>query len=155
MMTMNLRLGILSGLVMFAVVNAPVAAQSAEQAAVASIVRGFHDALARGDSAEMLRLLAPDVKILEAGGVESRSDYERGHLAGDIAYARAVPSKYADPVVTIVGDVAWATSTSRTQGTYNERPINSAGAELMVLSRGSSGWQIRAIHWSSRTIRTP
>ena len=45
--------------------------------------------------------------------------------------------------------------TSRTTGTYRERAINSAGAELMVLSRTADGWNIRAIHWSSRSVRTP
>lgn len=134
--------------------SAPSGPSSSAQAQVAAAVRGFHEALARGDSTEMLRLLAPDVRILEAGGVETRSDYQRGHLAGDIAYARAVPAKWAEPLITIVGDVAWVTSTSKTEGTYNGRAINSAGAELMVLARSAEGWQIRAIHWSSRNIRT-
>ena len=41
-----------------------------DSAAVAAVVGGFHDALARGDSAAALALLAPDVRILESGGVE-------------------------------------------------------------------------------------
>jgi ketosteroid isomerase-like protein len=66
-----------------------------------------------------------------------------------------VPSTRGEPTVTVSGDVAWVVSTSRTTGTYRERQINSAGAELMVLSRTPEGWRIRAIHWSSRAIRTP
>jgi ketosteroid isomerase-like protein len=132
-----------------------VEAQSADQTAVLAVVKGFHDALTRGDSATALGYLASDVRILESGGMETRDEYRRGHLPGDIAFARAVPSTRQEPVLSISGDVAWVTSTSRTTGTYRDRQINSAGAELMVLSRTPEGWRIRAIHWSSRAIRTP
>lgn len=133
----------------------PVQAQSADRDAVLATVRGFHDALARGDSAAALALLAPDVQILESGGVESLAEYRSHHLPGDIAYARAVPSERKDGTVTLSGDVAWVVGASRTTGTYRDRPVNSAGAELMVLSRTPLGWRIRAIHWSSRAVRTP
>ena len=135
--------------------TAPVAAQSTDQAAVLAVVTGFHEALAKGDSVAAMGFLAADVRILESGGVETRDEYRNGHLAGDIAFARAVPSVRTEPVVAVSGDVAWVTSTSRTTGTYRERQINSAGAELMVLSRTAEGWRIRAIHWSSRTVRSP
>lgn len=133
----------------------PAHAQSADAAAVLAVVRAFHDALARGDSTAALALLAADVRILESGGLETREEYRNGHLPGDINFARAVPSARADPVVTVSGDVAWVVGTSRTNGTYRDRQINSVGAELMVLSRTPEGWRVRAIHWSSRTIRTP
>lgn len=133
----------------------PAATQTADHAAVLATVRSFHDALARGDSTAAMALLAADVRILESGGLESRDEYRSGHLPGDINFARAVPSTRAEPVVTVSGDVAWVVGTSRTSGTYRDRQINSAGAELMVLSRTPDGWRIRAIHWSSRAIRTP
>jgi ketosteroid isomerase-like protein len=50
--------------------------------------------------------------------------------------------------------VAWATSTSTARGEFRGRPVNSEGAELMVLTRTPEGWKISAIHWSSRTIRS-
>lgn len=134
---------------------APVAAQSPEHTAVLAVATGFHTALARGDSVAALALLAADVRILESGGVETRDEYRSGHLAADIAFARAVTSTRSEPVVTVSGDVAWVTSTSRTTGTYHDRPINSAGAELMVLTRTQAGWRIQAIHWSSRAVRMP
>lgn len=130
-------------------------AQNADQTAALAVVKAFHDALDRGDSTAALNLLAPDVRILESGGVETRDQYRSGHLSGDIAFSRAVPSVRGEPTVVVIGDVAWVSNTSRTTGTYRDRPINSAGAELMVLSRTADGWRIRAIHWSSRTIRTP
>lgn len=135
--------------------SAPVQAQPSDRDAVLATVRGFHEALSRGDSAAALALLASDVQILESGGLETLTEYRSHHLPGDIAYARAVPSERKDGTVTLSGDVAWVVGTSRTTGTYRDRPINSAGAELMVLTRTPSGWRIRAIHWSSRAVRAP
>jgi ketosteroid isomerase-like protein len=122
---------------------------------VAATVRAFHEALARGDSTAALALLAPDVIILESGGREDLDEYRAHHLSADIEFARSVPSRAGPMQVTFVGDVAWASSTSETTGTFRERPISSVGAELIVLSRHEGGWRIRAIHWSSRTRRTP
>lgn len=127
--------------------------QANDSSAVAAVVRAYHEALTRGDSAAALRLLAEDAVILEAGGVESRAEYRSHHLPGDIQFAQAVPSQRAEIRVTLAGDVAWAISTSETRGTFRDRAINSSGAELMVLSRTPGGWIIRAIHWSSRARR--
>lgn len=136
-------------------VPATVVAQSPEQRAVVAIVEAFHDALGRGDSTAALRLLAPGALILEAGGLESRDEYRAHHLPGDIAYARSVSSQRDEPEVIVAGDVAWVVGTSRSSGMFRDRAVNSANAELVVLSRNGEGWRIRAIHWSSRTIRTP
>lgn len=48
----------------------------------------------------------------------------------------------------------WATSTPAAQGDFRGRSVNSAGAELMVLTRVTDGWRINAIHWSSRSRRS-
>lgn len=76
------------------------------------------------------------------------------HLASDIAYAKAVPGATTAIRVVVLGDVAWITATSVTIGEFNGRPVNSLGAELMVLRRvvGADGgrWVIDAVHWSSR-----
>ena len=125
-----------------------------DSAEVASTISRFHQALAAGDSAGALALLTEDVTILEAGGVETRAEYRAHHLGGDIAFARAIRSERGPVRVRVSGDVAWATSTSVTQGTFNGRAINSSGAELLVLSRTPGGWRISAIHWSSRARRT-
>ncbi len=140
-------------LLLLAAIATGAAAQAApdDSAAVARAVAAYHDALARGDSAAALRLLAPDAVILEAGGRETLAEYRSHHLPADIEFTRAVPSR-RDPVqVTLAGEVAWAASTSETQGSFNGRAVDSRGAELMVLTRSPSGWLIRAIHWSSRT----
>lgn len=124
-----------------------------DSAAIVSVIERFHEALAAGDSTAALALLAPDVTVLESGGVETRDEYRSHHLPGDIAFARAVPRTRAPIRVTIMGDAAWASSTSITQGEFRGRAINSTGAELIVLTRSGGSWLIRAIHWSSRPRR--
>ena len=126
-----------------------------DSADVAAVVTRFHAALAAGDSAAALALLADDVVVLESGGVETRDDYRAHHLPADIEFARALPSQRGPVRVQVRGDVAWVSGTSVTQGDFRGRQVNSAGAELMVLSREGGTWKIRAIHWSSRTRRQP
>lgn len=122
-----------------------------DSAAVARIVARFRDAISAGDSATALSLLSPDVLVLESGDVETFAQYRKQHLGADIAFARAVPGVQSALLVRVAGSAAWVTSTSVTQGTFQGRAINSAGAELMVLTRPTPAapWLIRAIHWSS------
>ncbi len=125
-----------------------------DSADVAQVVMAFHAALANGDSAAVMALLATDAVIQESGGVELRAEYQQHHLPGDIRFARAVPGVRSAQRVVVIGDAAWSSSTSVTKGTYRDRVINSVGAELMILSRQGNSWRIRAIHWSSRTPRS-
>ncbi|TSA11879.1 MAG: DUF4440 domain-containing protein [Betaproteobacteria bacterium] len=127
---------------------------AADSAAATAAVGSFHAALARGDAGAALQLLAPDAVILESGSVETREEYRSHHLPADMEFAQAVPARQGAMQATVSGDVAWVNSSSVTQGTFRGRAINSAGAELMVLSRTAAGWVIRAIHWSSRTLRS-
>lgn len=126
-----------------------------DSAAAVAVVQRFHQALQKGDSTAALELLAEDAVILESGGREDKAEYRGHHLPGDIAFARAVPSRPGPRSVTIEGDVAWVTSTSTTTGVFRGTKIDVQGAELMVLSRGPDGWRIRAIHWSSRPRLKP
>jgi ketosteroid isomerase-like protein len=126
---------------------------SADSAAVSAAVHRFHAALAAADSAAALALLAPDAVIMESGDVETRAEYRSHHLPADIEFTRAVPSQQGPLRVRVSGDAAWASSISSTQGQFQGRAINSAGAELMVLVRSGDGWRIAAIHWSSHNRR--
>ena len=135
---------LLSGMLAFA------QSTPSDAAAVEATVRGFHQALASGDAAGALRLLAADAVILESGARETREEYAAHHLPEDIAFARAVPAQRGPIQVTVNGSTAWASSTGRLQGTFRARPVDVAVAELMVLSRTAAGWEIRAIHWSSQ-----
>jgi ketosteroid isomerase-like protein len=136
------------------VTHAFAQATSGDSAAVATVVERYHRSLESGDSASALALLTSDASILESGGIETREEYRSHHLPADIAFARAVKSVRGPIRVVLRGDVAWATSTSATQGEFHGRPINSLGAELMVLTRTTEGWKINAIHWSSRNRRS-
>lgn len=128
---------------------------SPDSSDVAAVVRRFDELMAAGDSTGILGLLADDLTVLESGGMETRSEFRAHHLPADIEFARAVTSEQGPIVVRILGDVAWASSTSTVTGELRGRTISSVSAELMVLSRTPGGWKIRAIHWSSRSRRTP
>lgn len=131
--------------------SATEARAGADSAAVAQVVEAYHRALSTGDSVAALALLAPDAVVLESGGVETRAEYRNHHLQGDIAFAQALRAERSQVRVTVRGEAAWAWSTSVTRGSYRGRAVNSAGAELMVLTRTQDGrWLISAIHWSSR-----
>lgn len=131
----------------------PSRAPVSDSGAVVETVRRYADALARGDSVAALALLTDDVLVLESGGVETREEYRAHHLAADMAFASGVRSERIVRRVEVRGDVAWVASTSTSQGEFRERQINSAGAELMVLTRTGAGWKIAVIHWSSRARR--
>lgn len=128
--------------------------ENADSAAVVAVADRYHRALSDGDSATALSLLAEDAVILESGDVETREEYRSHHLPADIAFARAVPSVRGPVHVVIHGDAAWAISTTRTQGAYRDRTIDSQGAELMVVTQDAGRWKIRVIHWSSHPFRS-
>jgi ketosteroid isomerase-like protein len=144
-------LGLAVALLPVLTLAAPASAQVAsDSVAVAGVVERYHHALASGDSAAALALLAQDAVIIESGGVESLQEYRSHHLPADITFAREVKGTRSPVRLTVRGDVAWTSTTSTSRGKYRGKTVNSTGAELMVLARGVDGWTINAIHWSSR-----
>jgi uncharacterized protein (TIGR02246 family) len=125
-------------------------ASNPDSAAATAVADSFHAALAAGDTAAVMRLLAPDAVILESGDTESRAEYAAHHLAADMEFVQAVPGERRVTEFRIDGTVAWITATSTSRGEFRGRAVSSQGAELMVLSRAGGVWRIRAIHWSSR-----
>ena len=124
------------------------------EAEVTAVVEAFYAAIKKGDPAAAMSLIAPDAVFLEAGGVETRAQYESSHLPADIEFEKAVTTSFKPYRVTVVGDTAWVVTNTDYKGTFRDRAVDSVGVELMVLARDVSGWRIRAIHWSSRA-RTP
>jgi hypothetical protein len=116
---------------------------------VLGTIERFHESLFRGDSAAVLDLLHPDAVVLEGGAVETREEYRSGHLAADIEYLKATRTWRGPIAVTVIGNAAWARSTSTTERTVEGQVRRGVGAELIVLSKTERGWQVRAIHWSS------
>jgi hypothetical protein len=121
-----------------------------DSAAAVATVERFHTLLASGDSAAAVLLLAPDLVVLESGGVETRAEFLADHLGADMQFAKAVPSGRRLVSFRQEGDVVWTVATSTSRGEFRDRKIDSRGAELTVLTRSGTGWLIRAIHWSSR-----
>lgn len=112
---------------------------AADRDAIVAAVDAFHQALARGDGPAATALLSADAQILEEGDSQTREEYLRDHLGADLAFAKAIPSIRQGIIVRQESNVAWTTATSRTQGRYLGREINSVGVELMVLSKQSDG----------------
>jgi ketosteroid isomerase-like protein len=142
-------------LVFLSAASAALAAQPAGEAAVRAVVTGFHGALTAGEAAKAMSLVADDAVFLEAGTVETRSQYEKDHLPADIDFEKGVTIKRSPIRIVMAGDAAWATCTSEYQGTFQGRTVDSIGTELIVLSRSGGSWKIRAIHWSSRARPKP
>lgn len=126
---------------------------SANVATPEATVSAFHGALTRGDTTEVLSLLAEDALIFESGGVErSRSEYASHHLASDAEFSAAVQRTMIEQNSGGSGDIAWVTSVESVVGTFRGRPINSRSVETMLLRRIAGNWRIVHIHWSSAAI---
>jgi ketosteroid isomerase-like protein len=134
-----------------------LAAQSAtgDSARVVAVVEEFHNAISKGDQAVVTRLMADDAVMMEAGGFETKAQYLKDHLPADAEFEKSVTTKRSPIRVVVVGDAAWATSTSEFIGTFQGRAVDSIGTELIVLSRAPDGWRIRTIAWTGRARRPP
>ncbi|TAJ71741.1 MAG: DUF4440 domain-containing protein [Phenylobacterium sp.] len=131
--------------------QAAVRAAPAAPREAARAVDAFHAALRRGDTAGALAQLADDVLIFEAGGAErSKAEYAAAHLAGDAAFAQAVPGALLRRTGGMLGGLAWVASEGRTQGRYKDRDVDRITTETMLLRRDGATWKIVHVHWSSR-----
>lgn len=120
-------------------------------AAVVAMVERFSVALKAGDMGTVAGLLAPDVVILESGGVErSRAEYLAHHAGADAAFLRDARVEPGQRVARVGGDLAWVASESETQVVREGKPTAYLGTETMILERAGDGWRIVHIHWSSR-----
>ena len=124
-----------------------------EAAEIKAVVEAYHAALAVGDAGAAVSLLSDDVIILESGHMETAEEYKSHHLKSDMEYSAAVKSVRKVIQAVVEGDAGWVVSSSEARGEFRGREINSAGVELMVLSKESGSWKIRAIHWSSRRLK--
>ncbi len=127
-------------------------ASPTDSASVVAAVSGFHGALAAGDSVKAIAYLARDAVVLESGVAQSRAEYLDHHLGADMKASKNAKGERTVTQVTVVGTAAYLVATTFTPGN-TANPPGSDMVELMVLSKSSSGWQIRAVHWSSRRRR--
>ena len=125
--------------------------QGHDQGTPGDAVEAFHEALAGGERAKVLALLAPQVVIFESGGAEmSREEYASHHLAADMQFSAATRRSITDRQSGGDDDIAWVLTRSETTGRFRDRDIDVLGVETMVLERSDDGWRIVHIHWSSR-----
>lgn len=128
------------------------AAPSAVSGPVATVT-AFHAALASGDTAAALALMAEDALIFESGGVErGRAEYAGHHLKADAAFSAATRRTLVSRSEGQSGDAAWVTSVETVTGTFRGRTINSRSVETMLLRRVEGRWLIAHIHWSSTDL---
>ncbi|WP_426175296.1 YybH family protein [Massilia sp. TWR1-2-2] len=114
----------------------------------------FHAALARGDKATALSLLAPNVAIYESGFVEaSRDDYAHHHVDGDIAFAKTSTRKVLRHSEKMAGNTAIIWEETETTGTSRGNPVHSFGTETALLEKTGAQWVITHVHWSSRKAK--
>lgn len=128
-------------------------APRADSLAAVSAVERFHAALSAADSARAVSLLSDDVLIIESGHIQTRAEYLGGHLGADMKASQASKGERTVTKVTLVGDAAYVVSRTLSPPTGAAGSTGSESVELMVVTRMASGWQIRAVHWSSRRRR--
>ena len=139
--------------IMLAVVSMPALAVPAVVDANGTL-SAFHAALARGDKAGALALLAPKVAIYESGYVEaSREEYAHHHLGGDIGFAKTSTRKVLRHSEKMEGNTAIIWEETETTGTSGGKPVHSFGTETAVLEKVGERWMITHVHWSSRKAK--
>ncbi|WP_158608604.1 nuclear transport factor 2 family protein [Stagnimonas aquatica] len=119
------------------------------------VMRAFQAAMKSGDAASVKRLLAPDLLVFEGGAAErSRDEYASHHLGADMAFLK---SSSVDILKQSSGgndQEAWLTTESRIRGKSSKgKPLDIASTETALLRKGSAGWQIVHLHWSSQDFK--
>jgi ketosteroid isomerase-like protein len=147
------RLTVLALVAGLSIAPARVEAQRADSAAAVGAVEQFHAALSAGDSSKAVSMLTDDVLIIESGGIQTRAEYLGGHLGADMRASKGAKGERTVVKVNVVGDAAYVVSKTVTPPTGAEGSTGSEMVELMVVTKTTAGWKIRAVHWSSRRRR--
>lgn len=98
-------------------------------------------------------MLTEDVLIIESGAIQTRGEYLGGHLGADMRASKGAKGERTVVKVNVVGDAAYVVSKTVTPPTGAEGSTGSESVELMVVTKTTAGWKIRAVHWSSRRRR--
>lgn len=124
---------------------AAVAPLTPEQVASALTI-----ALKAQDQNTVKSLLDENVMVLESGHAQkSRQEYEDSHMLSDMAYLRAMDMETTNRSVSIDGDLAWVTSTTRMKGEFKDRQIDAETKELLIMRRQEGIWRISHIYWEN------
>jgi ketosteroid isomerase-like protein len=143
----------LSACTFLLLITASIAVAQDDRAGVTAAFEGFYTAMKTGDAAAAMRHIAPDAVFVEGGRLETRQQYETGHLPADIEFERAVTGKRSPLDIKFNGNTAWVIATTEYEGTFEGAPVHFVSAQLMLLTRTGNGpWLIRSVHWSSRRL---
>lgn len=126
------------------------AQQSDNKKMIAKALTDLETAIINNDAELAGKILHDDVTILEGGGMENKEQYLSHHFHSDGKFLSAMDSEEVSQEISIEGNMAWVTSTTKMKGTYSGREIDINSLELAVLKKENGNWKIIALHWSSR-----
>lgn len=127
---------------------AEILRQVSDSAAVVRFVDAFHEALAQDDSVSVYRMLAPTVAWIDEDEILTIADMRSRGAAAKGRWERAIQRERGALHVRVAGDAAWAYRVWPMHARAQPELIRGTEAELLVLTRNGSTWQIRAIHTS-------
>jgi ketosteroid isomerase-like protein len=119
-----------------------------DSAAVAQVVERYHDALARDDTASVLRLLAPSAVHVSDREILTMAQLRATGIAAHGRWERAIQRDKGAIHVRVAGNTAWAYWLWPIRARANPNLLSGREAELLVLVRNGDAWQIAAIHAS-------
>ena len=131
---------------------APAQSPTDHAADVTTAVNAFQTAMDTGDGPTVMKYIADDALMMEAGTIENRMEYEKNHLPADLEFAKGMTARRMPVQQAIRGDVAWVRTSTEFRGTFQGEPLALLGLETMVMTREPDGWKIKALHWSSRRL---
>jgi ketosteroid isomerase-like protein len=121
-----------------------------------AVVERFSTAIAAGRIDQAATDLAPDLIVLESGGIEqTRDEYLSGHAAADAEFLKNADVTLKHRRAQASGDLAWVASESRIELPKGTETTQIDSTETIVLRRSTAGWKIVHIHWSSRRAPGP
>ena len=114
-------------------------------------VDSFHKALAIGNTAGVLALLARELVVYEYGLVDPTLEaYAFKHLPTDMDYAAATEWALESRRTGGTGEFYWVLSTYRVTGTDKAgQAIDQNTLETVLLRRMGEGFRIVHFHWST------
>jgi ketosteroid isomerase-like protein len=141
-------------LTVLAMASVTLSSSAANASDPEATLASFSASLAAGDKEKVLALLAPGVVIYESGYVEStRDEYASHHLMEDMKFAKSTTQKVLRQNIRIAGATAVLWQETETSGVADGKSVHSRGTTTAVLEKGSEGWVIVHLHWSSRKAK--
>ncbi|TBR13074.1 MAG: nuclear transport factor 2 family protein [Lysobacter sp.] len=149
-----MRMLSLSALLLLAMAGPADATDTADTAAVKSVLSRYKAALEKRDLTGVEKLFDTRNEVVESGKVEGGyADYRDHHIGPELGHFASF--RFSDYVVKVrlEGPIALATETYRYSIVLKDKPepIERTGAATSVLKKIGGQWKILSTHSSSRT----